>query len=654
MTKTALNLTLTAALLAAVAAPSFGQAIPAPTRAEEARLLAVLTSDAPQFEKAEACRQLGVIGTENSVPTLAALLGDEKMSHMARYALEPIPGPAVDDALRAALGKLKGPLLVGVIGSIGVRRDAKAIAPLTRLLTDADHDVAQAAARALGKIGTSAAAKSLQAAVTGVAPANQAAFCEGLFRCAESLTAQKKGGEAVAIYDQLLGLQPAPVQVRAGALRGAILARGKKGRDLLAKNLRSDDYVLFAAAIRASHEMPGAEASKTLIAAMDQPSADKRVLLIQTLGARRDKAAFPAIANLARSSEPAVRVAAISALGQLGDASVVPAMFEATADANSDVARAAQAVLLGLPGKAVDAAIAQMLKKGDARFRRTAIELIGQRRAAGASDVLLKAAGDGDRDIRKTAIQALAESGTTGDLPGMIGLLLSRKDAQDLAATEAALGAVCGRATNPQQCADQLLAALPKAEVAPKCALLRTLRGVGGARALAAVRAAQKDGNAEIQDAAFRSLCEWSTAEAAPDLLAIAKGSSDAKQRILATRGYIGLIKSEGTPVSQRLAMCREAAALAERPEEKKLLLGSLGGIASAESLAMAMTYLGNAATRNEAALAALAICGQILEKCPAAVAEAMEKVSKTTDNRGILRRVEPLLNEARAKAGKK
>ncbi len=61
---------------------------------------------------------------------LAALLGDEKLAHMARYGLEPIPDPAVDDALRDALGKLKGRPLVGVIGSIGVRRDTKAVEPL--------------------------------------------------------------------------------------------------------------------------------------------------------------------------------------------------------------------------------------------------------------------------------------------------------------------------------------------------------------------------------------------------------------------------------------------------------------------------------------------------------------------------------------------
>ena len=125
---------------------------------------------------------------------LAALLGDEKLAHMARYALEPIPDPAVDDALRDALGKLKGRPLVGVIGSIGVRRDAKAVEPLARLLKDADADVAQAAARALGSIGTPAAVKALEDALAGTPAANRLAFYEGLFRCAEALSARGQHG----------------------------------------------------------------------------------------------------------------------------------------------------------------------------------------------------------------------------------------------------------------------------------------------------------------------------------------------------------------------------------------------------------------------------------------------------------------------------
>ena len=147
---------------------------------QEAKLIAVLKSDASQKAKADACRELARVGTKDAVAPLAALLGDEKLSHMARYGLEPIPDPAVDEALRDALGKVKGRPLVGVIGSIGVRRDPKAVPALAKLLGDPDAEVAQAAARSLGRIGTLEAATALEKALPTAPEARRLAVCEGL------------------------------------------------------------------------------------------------------------------------------------------------------------------------------------------------------------------------------------------------------------------------------------------------------------------------------------------------------------------------------------------------------------------------------------------------------------------------------------------
>ena len=139
-----------AALLLTVVGPTSGQDAAKPAGGAETELIAVLKSNASREEKAGACRKLALVGTRESVPALAALLGDEALGHMARYALEPIPDPAVDAALRNALGKLKGRSLVGVVGSIGVRRDAQAVERLTGLLDDGDAEVVQAAAKAAG------------------------------------------------------------------------------------------------------------------------------------------------------------------------------------------------------------------------------------------------------------------------------------------------------------------------------------------------------------------------------------------------------------------------------------------------------------------------------------------------------------------------
>ena len=67
-------LALAAVLLATTAAHSF---------AGEAELLAVLRSDATLQEKSAACQQLARIATKEAVPTLAALLTDEQLSHMS-------------------------------------------------------------------------------------------------------------------------------------------------------------------------------------------------------------------------------------------------------------------------------------------------------------------------------------------------------------------------------------------------------------------------------------------------------------------------------------------------------------------------------------------------------------------------------------------
>ncbi len=198
---------------------------------KEAKLCNVLKSGASAKEKADACMELARIGTKESVAPLAALLGDEQLSHMARYGLEPIPDPAVDDALRAALGKLKGRLLAGVIGSLGVRRDAKALEPLEKLLSDSDSDVAQAAARALGSLGSPAAAKALEDTLARTPAGNQPAVYEGLFRCAEAISGHGQAAQALIIYDRLVGPQ-VPKAVREGAVRRARLLRQEEGRKI--------------------------------------------------------------------------------------------------------------------------------------------------------------------------------------------------------------------------------------------------------------------------------------------------------------------------------------------------------------------------------------------------------------------------------------
>jgi HEAT repeat protein len=190
----------------------------------EGRLAAVLATDTTLDGKQTACRYLMAIGTAASVPALAALLTDEKLAHMGRFALERNPAPEAGDALREALPKATGKQKIGAISSLGARGDAASIAALAALVGDADAAVATAAAHALGAIRTPEAAEALDQAAP--APSVQPAVTDALLACAEALLASGKNTQALAIYKKFIdGAQPK--HVRLAATRGMLACAGK-------------------------------------------------------------------------------------------------------------------------------------------------------------------------------------------------------------------------------------------------------------------------------------------------------------------------------------------------------------------------------------------------------------------------------------------
>jgi hypothetical protein len=203
--------------------------------------------------------------------------------------------------------------------------------------------------------------------------------------------------------------------------------------------------------------------------------------------------------------------------------------------------------------------------------------------------------------------------------------------------------------TDKDACAAKLLDYLPQADATHKPALLRALSQVGGAKALQAVRSATKDANEDVQDEAVRALCNWPNIEAAGDMLEIAKTSSNAKHKIFALRGYTRLIGQSELPADKKLAMCKDAMALAARDDERKLVLGALGGVPTVKALEMVMPYLDNPKTKNEAGSAAVSIAEK-LKGQSTKVADAMKKVLATVDSPGVKRRATTVLTSVGAK----
>lgn len=637
------------ASLLACAVPTFAQTV-APKQ-DEPKLIATLqNAGASQKEKIDACRQLAIIGGKDSIAPLAALLGDEKLSHMARYALEPNPDPAVDEALRDALGKVKGGPLVGVITSIGVRRDAKAVPAMAKLLSGSDAVVAKATARAMGSIGTSEAADTLRKALPGAAADRKLDVCEGLFRCAERFAAGEQKDKAIAIYDQLRSLD-GPHQVRAGALRGAILTRGRGGLALLQENLRSKDYILFSAAVQTSQVMPGAAVTKALLDELKDLPADNQIVVIQAVSLRNDKQALPVLLAAAQAGPTPVRLAAIDAVTEMGSASVVPVLVQLLSDADKEISAAARENLAALPGKDADAAVLDMFNNGNTEKRLLALDLIGQRRMVSSTPALFKATRDSDPKVRQAATRLAGEMASAEQVPALLDLLAQSDKPEDRAAVEQALMTACTKSEDSQAMASKLISNLDKAKPPQKAVLLRVLAAVGGPEALKAVQGSL-DSEPDVRAAAIRALSTWKTPDAAPHLLTLAKEAKDPNERTLSLRGYLGLAARGDIPIEERLAMARQAAGVVRSDDEKKLLLGTLSGIGSPEALPLITPYLDDAGVRQEAAAAVVGVAERSLrgrgQKDTTALIQPLEKVTQTAADQSLVARAKTLLQRAK------
>ncbi|MBN8456341.1 MAG: DUF1080 domain-containing protein [Verrucomicrobia bacterium] len=467
--------------------------------AQEEPLLAVLKSGASPAEKAAACRELARVGTAQAVPVLEPLLADESLSDMARFALEPIPDPAADAALRSALGKVNGRMRVGVISSMAVRKDPGSVGPLGGLLSDPDPAVAQAAARALGAFGA-AAVPVLDAALAKCEPANRPSVTEGLLACAG------EGPESTAIYDKLRALPDLPEHSRIAALRGAVRSRGAAGLAVLADAIRSGKDIPSGAAIRIAMEIQGPDVTRLLVAELAAAPEPKRMDLVQALGLRRDATAEPALVPLAQGGPVELRTAAVRSLSQIGSASSLPLFASLATGSEPTVAAEAMAGLVGISGKDADQTLIGMANAADPKHRPALVAAIGQRRIEAGIPKLLEWSAGADAGLANASLKALRDLGRTGDIPGVAAALAQPAT---LSEAEAALAAICARETQPGLSGGKLIALLPSAQGGAKLAVLRVLGKIGDPAARTAVDAAAKDADPAVRAEAAKVLSEW-------------------------------------------------------------------------------------------------------------------------------------------------
>lgn len=211
------------------------------------RLVAILAdSSATPAARSLVCGWLPLVAVddESAVTALVACLDRDQSFESAAHALARVGGPAAGAALRAALGRLQDKQRVCVIQALGEARDQQAVEPLARLLSDQASATADAAAWALGAIGSHAAADVLLERPLPPGPA----VLDALLRCAEAARARDDNAAATRIYERLAARE-LPGATRLTALVGLNTLAPDAVKPRLIEALDDEDDILARGAL---------------------------------------------------------------------------------------------------------------------------------------------------------------------------------------------------------------------------------------------------------------------------------------------------------------------------------------------------------------------------------------------------------------------
>jgi HEAT repeat protein len=642
----------------------------------EDKLIEVLKSKAPAIEKNKACRDLKTIGTKKSIPALASLLTDKDLSHPACMALESMPYREAGAAIRAAAagtrdpGSAAGRVRSGLIDSLGERRDAAAVPVIAPSLDDSDQQVVAAAAWALGKIGTSDAAAALDLArdkqvsaladlialgVTSagvrreaVVSAKSETIGQGLVLCARNLLKAGKTAEAAGFFAKLSGTGE-PSVVRAAALAGSVRAAGPKLVEVVRGYLAGNDELAREAAAGALPELSAGDLAAVAAGSSKLP-APSQVALLSAIRIRGDRSLLPFVLDALAVPTDEVGMAAIRALGSVGDASALPRLLP-LAVKESPLGEAARKSIESLAGKNIDSRILAALRaEKDIQRRVIWIDVISSCRSTDAAAVLLEEARYRDPIVRRHAMAALAELAAPRDLPGLIAGVLAAEQGPERDEAERAVVRAAQQVENPKKRAEAVLAAIDAAP-GDHLVLLPLAARFGGSAVADRVQKALAESDSRVRETGLRALCNWPDASVAEQLLKLTESAAEPADRTMTLRAYTRVVSlpAPGKPTAKtaakidarRLAGLKRAMDLAQNDEERRYVLERAGAVRLVETLRFVLSFVDQPAVAEAAckAVADLAHHRELRDPNKTEFRAALEKVLHTSKERLILER---------------
>ena len=577
-----------------------------------------------------ACGQLALIGTDTSLDAIATLLGNNDTVGIACLALASHPSVKAGEILRKALPTSTGAARLQMIFTLGDMQDVASVNVLKELSDDSDIAAADAAVVALGKIPGDNAINALYSIRKSAREPLALAIAEAFLKKAAQIAAAGQTDAARSLYEGMMGTSH-PLHVRRGALMALFRLDNDGGQQRILRTLRGADPRLVPAALSAVPAVTNAEASDAFAKELPKLTPEDQVLMIQALAQRGDLPSLRAVGRQIASTEPGPRLAAITAMGQYGDASVLPLLTGALANPASPQERLAlEQAIASLPGgDTATRSIIEELRKAISTARPTLISALARRRSHLAVPALLQEASSTNAPIARAAFQGLEKTAAPENLSAVINALVQMQSKEARLSAENAVMQILQKTPDNARRTEAVCAALNASnDVASRCSLVRLLPVCGDPTAFAALQKAAQDTQPRIRDAAIEAIASWPDSTAWNALVGFYQKPSNDSQRTLALRGLVRLAGDENShPTPALFEHYRLILGGVRTDDERKLVLSALTVAAQPEALEIVLPMLNIPGVRAEAVLAVTKIANDIKAQHPQASADALKKL---------------------------
>lgn len=605
--------------------------------------------------KAFIIRRLKMVGGNDAISCLEPYLNEKPLCAPAAKALVNINSSAANEALLQALKNSQGECQLSLVQAIGDVRYKEAVSTIVRLADSDNNKFRKLSLYALANIADPASGDILETAAeeddfsfdTDNATSAYLLFGKRLLEQGNTEAAEKV---AKRISKRAKGENR--LYSRTAALKLLTDIRGEGSVALLREATQDDNPEFRAVALKFASDYITPATSEDWIKQARKSNPQVEAEIITMLGDNDAKSVAPQIIKALNSRSQIVQMAAIGALGKIGDDTAVPHLLNVLRNANKQKAAAVRDAFFIIDAQGLTDAVADALPQMNAEARAALLSVLGRRAASDRiSDVINYATAENDL-VRTASLAALLPMAGKEDLPRLFSLLKEAQQPKEIEMLQQAAIAGIDDYENQAQKTTLVLEEMKDLSEEKKVRYFPVLASIGGEEALDAVAS-----EFDITDypatkaAAINALSAWSDAAAATELFRVSQDEANGDYKDEALKGYIGAVSRSKDPTVQKLLLLRKAFAVSAI-QHKKLILQEVGNLGDLHALTFAGEYLDEPLLQQEAARAVMQVAlnnnyhGKLVEQLLNKTIEVLEGAESQYLKQSIVKYLEGMSKE--------